>query len=99
MGLTDRSRLNSLRRKQERMRRKQENQKRNSHSVLALEPAKLGAAAPATEELSLEEKAWKKYLHAKAIYEETKQIEHWQYMQQCISDYEKTLRSTLGIRA
>jgi hypothetical protein len=97
MGLTDRSRLNSLRRKQERIQRKLETQKLNPLSASALESAKL-ASEPA-KELSPQDKAWKKYLHAKAIYEETKQVEHWQYMQQCISDYEKTLRLTLGIKA
>jgi hypothetical protein len=36
-------------------------------------------------------KAWNKYLYAKAIYQETKETDHWRYMQECLSDYEKAL--------
>lgn len=94
MALTDRSRLGCIKRKRERMQRKLDNQNRNIHSASALEQSE---SAQDLKDLSAREKAWKKYLHAKAIYDETKQAEHWQYMQTCISEYEKTLKSNLGV--
>ena len=98
MGLTDRSRLNCIKYRQQKL----DNRNRNLSSATGLEPAIESAIEPASEtalDPLAREKAWKKYLHAKAIYEETKAIEHWQYLQECISDYEKTLRPNLAIKA
>ena len=82
MGLTDRSRLSCLKHRQ----RKLYNQNRNLQTTLISEPVPKPA-----KDLAAQEKAWKKYLHAKAIYQETKETEHWRYMQECLSDYEKAL--------
>ena len=96
MALTDRSRLGCIKRKRERMQRKLDNQNRNIHSASALEPSE---SARNQKELSPREKAWNKYLHAKSIYDETRQAEHWRYMQECISEYEKTLKANVGVKA
>lgn len=82
MGLTDRSRLSCFKHRQ----RKLYNQNRNLQVTSASEPA----SKPA-KDLSAQEKAWNKYLYAKAIYQETKETDHWRYMQECLSDYEKAL--------
>jgi hypothetical protein len=50
------------------------------------------------QDLTAQKKAWEKYLLAKSIYEETRDIEHWRYMQKCISEYEKALKANLGIK-
>lgn len=84
MALTDRSRLSCLKRKQKREQRKKiETQTSNLNSV-----AGLGTTLQPLLNVSTKEKAWKKYLHARAIYEETKDFQHWQYAQQCLTDYE-----------
>jgi len=38
------------------------------------------------------EQAWNKYLYAKEIYKETKDMDHWRYAQECLSEYERVLR-------
>ncbi len=89
MGLTDRSRLGSVKSRQQRLQRKLEKLNRDFNSASAT-----AAATPTVSEnnLSAQKKAWEKYMFAKAVYEETKNSEHWQYMQKCISEYEKTLK-------
>jgi hypothetical protein len=51
------------------------------------------------QDLTTQKKAWEKYLFAKSIYEETRDMDHWRYMQKCISEYEKALKANLGIKA
>jgi hypothetical protein len=92
MGLTNRSRLTCLKSKQKRQQRELEKKNQNLPS----------APKPASEpvvDTSARDKAWQKYLQAKAIYEQTGDMEHWQYLQKCISDYEKTLTPSLGSKA
>jgi sarcosine oxidase delta subunit len=89
MGLTDRSRLGSIKSRQKRLQYQLEKLNRNSQSTSA-SPAEVSSVSQS--ELSIQKKAWEKYMFAKAIYEETKTSEHWQYMQKCISEYEKTLK-------
>lgn len=84
MALTNRSRLSCLKRRQKREQRKLVNQAFDLNSVTGVE-----AALQPLLNVSTKERAWNKYLHAKAIYEETKNFEHWQYAQQCLTDYEK----------
>ncbi|MEW6495803.1 MAG: hypothetical protein AB1589_25280 [Cyanobacteriota bacterium] len=96
MGLTDRSRLGSIKSRQDRLQRKQE----KVNGKLRSTPASVSEAASVSEQdLSAQQKAWEKYMFAKAVYEETREMEHWQFMQQCISEYEKTLKSKSGIKA
>lgn len=91
MGLTDRSRLGSIKSRQKRIQRKLE-KLNGSLSSSSISTSQVVAASET--ELSAQKKAWEKYMFAKAIYEETKEMEHWRYMQQCISEYEKTLKTT-----
>lgn len=90
MSITTRSRLGCIKSKQKRLQRKLEKLHPNSefNSDVALEKA--SAFQP---KLELKKQAWEQYLLAKAIYEETRDSEHWRYMQKCISDYEKTLKA------
>lgn len=37
--------------------------------------------------------AYSKYISAKQTYETTREPSHWQYMQQCITEYEKAIKS------
>ena len=89
MSLTQRSRNGGLKSRQERLQRKFEklNPYPNSASASASENASVSKP-----DLAALKKAWEQYLFAKAIYEETRDIEHWRYMQKCISEYEKTLK-------
>jgi hypothetical protein len=92
MGLTNRSRLTCVKSKQKRLQRELEKQKPQSTSV----------SKPAPQpviDTSARDKAWQKYLQAKAIYEQTGDLEHWQYLQKCISDYEKTITPSLSGKA
>ena len=94
MGLTDRSRLGSLKSRQERLQRKLEKLQPNPNSTSAST-----AKDVSVKQSSSQKEAWEKYQFAKAIYEETRDMEHWQYMQKCISEYEKTLTAKEGIKA
>lgn len=95
MGLTDRSRLGGIKSRQQRLQRKLEK----------IEPKPQSASTSVSENIavsddsSAQKNAWEKYMFAKAIYEETRDMEHWLYMQRCISDYEKTLKSKVNIKA
>jgi hypothetical protein len=84
MALTNRSRLTCIKYRQQNLLYKQN---RNLQTVGATEPATASAAEVASA-LDPKEKAWKKYLHAKAIYEETRDMEHWGYLQECLAEYE-----------
>ena len=96
MGLTDRSRLGSIKSKQERLQRKLDKLNGKLHST----PTSASETVSVSEQdLSAQKKAWEKYMFAKAVYEETREMEHWQYMQKCISEYENTLKSKPGIKA
>lgn len=95
MSLTNRSRLGCIKSRKERLQRKLEKRSSNLQANLATASATPSAS---TEELSAQKKAWEKYLFAKAIYEETKDMENWRYMQKCISEYEKTIRSNLNTK-
>ena len=96
MGLTDRSRLGSIKSKQERLQRKLE----KLNGKLRPTPTSDSETVSVSEQdLSAQKKAWEKYMFAKAVYEETREMEHWQYMQKCISEYEKTLKPKSGIKA
>ena len=90
MGLTDRSRLGSIKSRQKRLQRELERVNSNLDSKFM---STSQSESVAENELSTQKEAWEKYLFAKAIYEESKDREHWRYMQKCISDYEKTIRS------
>ncbi|AFZ21416.1 hypothetical protein [Allocoleopsis franciscana] len=95
MGLTDRSRLGGIKSRQQRLQRKLEK----------IEPKPQSAFTSASEnttisdDSSAQKNAWEKYMFAKAIYEETRDMEHWLYMQKCISEYEKTLKSKVNVKA
>lgn len=95
MGLTDRSRLGGIKSRQQRLQRKLEK----------IEPKPQSVSTPASENIavsddsSAQKNAWEKYMFAKAIYEETRDMEHWLYMQKCISEYEKTLKSKVNVKA
>lgn len=93
MGLTDRSRLSSIKYQQERLQRKLARQ--NSLQG-KLNRQNKGILSTSVSEEDLDptaiEQAWNKYLYAKEIYKETKDIEHWRYAQECLSEYEKALR-------
>jgi DNA anti-recombination protein RmuC len=91
MGLTDRSRLGSIKSRQKRIQRKLE---KLNGSLGSSSTSTSQAVAASETELSAQKKAWEKYMFAKAVYEETKEMEHWRYMQKCISEYEKTLNTT-----
>jgi hypothetical protein len=95
MGLTDRSRLGGIKSRQQRLQRKLEKieQKPQSVSTSASEIISV------SDDSSAQKNAWEKYMFAKAIYEETREMEHWLYMQKCISDYEQTLKSKVNIKA
>lgn len=88
MSLAARSRLGCLKSRQKRLQRKLE--KLHSNPESTSDPAAEHASA-SKPDLAAQKKAWEKYLFAKAIYEETRDIDHWRYMQKCISEYEKTL--------
>jgi hypothetical protein len=96
MSLTDRSRLGCIKSRQQRLQRKLEKIQQNSQSASA--PVAEDASVP-KQDLAAQKKAWEKYLFAKAIYEETRDADHWRYMQKCISEYEKTVKANLGIKA
>ncbi|HEY9728435.1 MAG TPA: hypothetical protein V6D50_18460 [Chroococcales cyanobacterium] len=92
MGLTNRSRLTCVKSKQKRLQREIEKQNPQSPSI----------SKPAPQpviDTSARDKAWQKYLQAKAIYEQTGDIAHWQYLQKCISDYDKTITPSLSGKA
>ncbi len=95
MGLTDRSRLGGIKSRQKRLQRKLEKLEPNPQSASA-SPAEKASGANDTV---AQKDAWEKYMFAKAIYEETRDMEHWLYMQKCISEYEKTLKPKAGIKA
>lgn len=95
MALTARSRLCCIKHKQKRLQRRQESENCNLSSAVESAPAVKATLQPVPD-LSAEAKAWKKYLHAKAIYEETKEIGHWRYMQECLTEYEKMNIGNLG---
>lgn len=86
MGLTDRSRLSCIKARQKLAQQKLSKQNRTLNSVSEIE-----SATEPVKQSAAQEKAWNKYLYAKSIYQETKDIAHWQYMQKCFSEYEKTL--------
>ena len=92
MGLTNRSRLTCVKSKQKRLQR--EIEKQNPQYTSVSKPAPQSAI-----DTSARDKAWQKYLQAKAIYEQTRDIAHWQYLQKCISDYEKTITPSLSGKA
>jgi hypothetical protein len=96
MKLTARSRLGCIKSRQQRQQRKLEKLQRKSG--LASDPAS-ETESVSRQELTVQKKAWERYLFAKAVYEETREAEHWLYMQQCISDYEKTLESNVSMKA
>ncbi len=94
MGLTDRSRLSSIKYQQESLQRKlarqnglQEKLNRQNREILS---------SASVSEVDLDptavEQAWNKYLYAKEIYKETKDMDHWRYAQECLSEYERVLR-------
>jgi hypothetical protein len=95
MALTDRSRLGCIKSRQKRLQRKLEKLERTTTSA---SNSTSNSQSLSEKDLSAQKQAWEKYLFAKAIYEETKDMEHWQYMQKCISDYEKTKLSSSGVR-
>ncbi|HEY9606790.1 MAG TPA: hypothetical protein V6C85_34595 [Allocoleopsis sp.] len=97
MALTARSRLCCIKHKQKRLQRRQESENCNLLSAVESEAAVKPSLQPVPD-LSTKAKAWKKYLHAKAIYEETKEIGHWRYMQKCLTEYEKLNLVNLGDR-
>jgi hypothetical protein len=93
MGLTDRSRLGSIKYQQERLQRKlarqnglQEKLNRQNREILSASVSEVDLDPTAVDQ------AWNKYLYAKEIYKETKDLEHWRYAQECLSEYEKVLR-------
>jgi hypothetical protein len=94
MSLTERSRLGGIQSRQKRLQRKLK--KLVQDSQLASAPD--NTLVP-QQDLTAQKKAWEKYLFAKSIYEETRDIDHWRYMQKCISEYEKALKANLGIKA
>jgi hypothetical protein len=96
MSLTDRSRLGCIKSRQQRLQRKLEKLEHNPQSTS--DSVSQDASVP-KQDLTAQKKAWEKYLFAKAIYEETRDADHWRYMQKCISEYEKTLKANLGIKA
>lgn len=96
MGLTDRSRLGSIKSRQQRQQRKLERLHRQPDSA----PASVSEAPSVSQPSSSAQKqAWEKYLLAKAIYEETREMEHWRYLQKCIAEYEQTLKSNASVKA
>lgn len=94
MGLTNRSRLTCVKSKQKRLQRELEKQNPQSASASVSKPA----PQPVID-TSARDKAWQKYLQAKAIYEQTGDMAHWQYLQKCISDYDKTITPSLSGKA
>jgi hypothetical protein len=94
MSLTERSRLGGIQSRQKRLQRKLKKLAQDSQSASAPDDALV-----TKQDLAPQKKAWEKYLLAKSIYEETRDIEHWRYMQKCISEYEKALKANLGIKA
>jgi hypothetical protein len=93
MGLTDRSRLSCIKARQKLLQQKLNKQNRTSNSSSLLD------SAESVKESAAQEKAWNKYMYAKSIYQETKDMAHWQYMQKCFSEYEKTLTASQGKKA
>ena len=91
MGLTDRSRLGCIKSRQQRLQRKLEKVQNTSSASVSSSKDVLANNSSSQKE------AWERYEFAKAIYEETRDMEHWLYMQKCISEYEKTLRPNVGI--
>lgn len=87
MGLTDRSRLGCIKSRQQRLQRKLEKVQHNTSSTSVSSSKDVLANNSSTQK-----EAWERYEFAKAIYEETRDMEHWLYMQKCISEYEKTLK-------
>ncbi len=94
MSLTERSRLGCIKSRQKRLQRKLEKIDQNSQPALDPDDALIPK-----QDLTTQKKAWEKYLFAKSIYEETRDMDHWRYMQRCISEYEKALKANLGIKA
>ena len=96
MGLTDRSRLGCIKRRQQRLQQKIEKLNQPLQATVNI----VSEAVSASEKnQTSQKKAWEKYMFAKAIYEETRDADHWRYMQQCISEYEKTLKSNVDFKA
>lgn len=94
MSLTDRSRLGGIQSRQKRLQRKLRKLDQNPQSGSTPDDALVPK-----QDLTAQKKAWEKYLFAKSIYEETRDSDHWRYMQKCISEYEKALKANLGIKA
>ncbi|AFZ21417.1 hypothetical protein [Allocoleopsis franciscana] len=94
MSLTDRSRLGGIKSRQKRLQRKLRKLDQNSQSASTPDDALVSK-----QDLTAQKKAWEKYLFAKSIYEETRDSDHWRYMQKCISEYENALKTNLGIKA
>lgn len=95
MGLTDRSRLGGIKSRQQRLQRKLEKIEPKPQSVSNSASENIAVS----DDSSAQKNAWEKYMFAKAIYEETRDMEHWLYMQKCISEYEKTLKSKVNVKA
>ena len=94
MSLTERSRLGGLKSRQKRLQRKLNKLAQDSQAA-----SDSNNEVVPNQDLTAQKTAWEKYLLAKSIYEETRDIEHWRYMQKCISEYEKALKANLGIKA
>ena len=89
MSLTERSRLGCIKSRQQRLERKLAKLYPNPQSISASTAENVSVPKP---DLAAQKRAWEQYLFAKAIYEETRDMDHWRYMQKCISDYEKSLK-------
>lgn len=94
MGLTDRSRNGGIKSRQERLQRKLEKLQSNPNSTSAATSKDVSF-----KDSSAQKEAWEKYQYAKTIYEETRNMEHWQNMQKCISEYENTFKPKTSIKA
>lgn len=94
MSLTERSRLGGIKSRQQRLQRKLNKLAQDSQAA-----SDFNHEVMPNQDLTAQKNAWEKYLLAKSIYEETRDIEHWRYLQKCISEYEKALKANLGIKA
>lgn len=99
MALTTRSRLGCIKSRQQRLQREEqrqiERQRRELESVAASAPT---APSVSKQDLVARKKALEKYQLAKSIYEATRDPIHWQYMQTCIAEYQKTFKSNASIK-
>ncbi|MEW6495802.1 MAG: hypothetical protein AB1589_25275, partial [Cyanobacteriota bacterium] len=73
MGLTDRSRLGCIKRRQQRLQQKIEklNQPFQANANTAIDAVSVSGKNHSTQKM-----AWEKYMFAKAIYEETRDADH-----------------------